>query len=58
MKEVLLMNYEVVQLDEKTVAGLKIRTSNSDPNMIRDIGKLWHGFFANGIYEFHSQQEK
>ena len=51
MKEVLLMNYEVVQLAKKTVAGSKIRTSNSDPNMIRDIGELWHGFFANGIYE-------
>ena len=41
------MNYEIVHLDEKTVAGLRIRTSNSDPNMTRVIGELWQGFFAN-----------
>lgn len=33
------MNYEVVQLEEKTVAGLKIRTNNQNPNMGRDIGR-------------------
>lgn len=45
------MNYEIVNVEEKTVAGQRIRTSNSDPNMTRSIGELWQGFFANGVYE-------
>ena len=45
------MNYELVQLEEKKVAGLKIRTSNSDPNMSSSIGTLWQKFFVEGIYE-------
>ena len=32
------MDYEVVQLTEKQVAGLKIRTSNDDPQMGEKIG--------------------
>ncbi|MDP4146731.1 MAG: GyrI-like domain-containing protein [Bacillota bacterium] len=44
------MNYELVQLKEKRVAGLRIRTSNSDPNMSRSIGMAWHSFFYDGIY--------
>jgi len=45
------MNYELVNLEEKTVAGLLIRTNNSNPNMAISIGNLWQEFFANGIYE-------
>lgn len=45
------MNYEVVQLEEKTVAGLKIRTSNQNPNMGRDIGDLWKKFLGDGVYQ-------
>lgn len=44
------MNYETVNLAQKTVAGLTIRTSNSDPNMTRDIGGLWQKFFTEDIY--------
>lgn len=44
------MNYEVVTLTQKTVAGLTIRTGNSDPNMTRDIGTLWTKFFSDGVY--------
>ena len=36
------MNYEVVNLKEKKVVGLNIRTNNNDPNMSNDIGKLWN----------------
>lgn len=32
------MNYEVVYLKEKIVAGITIRTSNNDPNMGKPIG--------------------
>jgi predicted transcriptional regulator YdeE len=45
------MNYEVVYLKEKIVAGIKIRTNNNDPNMKSDIGKAWQGFFEEGTYQ-------
>jgi len=45
------MNYELVQLQEKKVAGLRVRTSNRDPNMSSSIGTTWHRFFAEGIYQ-------
>lgn len=44
------MNYEVVNLKEKKVVGLNIRTNNNDPNMSNDIGKLWNEFFNQGIF--------
>jgi predicted transcriptional regulator YdeE len=44
------MDYELVQLEEKKVAGLRIRTSNSDPNMGSSIGMAWQKFFEEGIY--------
>lgn len=44
------MKYEIVNLEEKTVAGLTIRTKNSDPNMFRDIGTLWQKFYEQGVY--------
>lgn len=51
------MNYEIVYLEEKIVAGLKIRTSNSDVNMTGAIGGLWQDFFSKGIYESISQKQ-
>jgi len=45
------MEYEIVQLEEKKVAGLRIRTSNNDPSMKNSIGKVWQSFFADGIYD-------
>lgn len=44
------MQYEIVNLKEKTVAGLTIRTKNSDPNMTKDIGGLWERFFSQGVF--------
>ncbi len=45
------MNYEVVELAEKIVAGTRFRTKNSDPQMPAGIGKLWQDFFAeHGAY--------
>ncbi|MBC3900407.1 AraC family transcriptional regulator [Acetobacterium malicum] len=43
------MDYEVVQLTEKQVAGLKIRTSNDDPQMGEKIGSTWQRFYGDGI---------
>jgi predicted transcriptional regulator YdeE len=45
------MNYEIVALEEKTVAGLIIRTGNSSPSMTQEIGALWEKFFSEGVYE-------
>lgn len=45
------MNYDIVELPAKTVAGLTIRTRNSDPNMTADIGGLWQRFYSNGVYQ-------
>lgn len=44
------MNYELVQLEEKKVTGLSIRTQNNDPDMSRSIEQVWKRFFADGIY--------
>lgn len=44
------MDYEIVRLSEKTVAGLMARTSNSAPDMNSVIGNLWGQFYQSGIY--------
>jgi predicted transcriptional regulator YdeE len=51
MKEAYVMNYEIVYLEEKIVAGITIQTNNSDPNMSKAIGETWQKFFAGGIYQ-------
>jgi predicted transcriptional regulator YdeE len=51
------MNYEVVYLKEKTVAGIIIRTSNIDPNMKKSIGETWQRFFVGGVYQSISSKE-
>jgi predicted transcriptional regulator YdeE len=44
------MEYEVVELNQKQVVGLKIRTSNTAKDMSEKIGKTWTDFYSNGIY--------
>ena len=44
------MNFEVVNLKEKTVAGVTARTSNLSPDMGMIIGGLWKRFYEDGIY--------
>lgn len=44
------MNYEVVYLEEKIVAGVVTRTSNNAPDMGNVIGKAWQSFFQGGVY--------
>lgn len=46
-----LMDYEIVELNEKTVVGLSNVTSNNDPNMGAIIGALWSNFYGDGIAE-------
>ncbi|MCI9365552.1 MAG: AraC family transcriptional regulator [Clostridia bacterium] len=45
------MKYEIVQLKEKVIQGIKIKTSNQNEKNIQDIGKIWQKLFADGIYE-------
>ncbi|MBP2642571.1 MAG: putative AraC family transcriptional regulator [Firmicutes bacterium] len=51
------MNYEVVDVKEKIVAGLAIRTSNNDSNMAESIGYLWQKFFNDGVYQSISMKQ-
>lgn len=45
------MNYEIVELEEKIVAGIRIKTTNKDGKSMQDIGRTWQKLFADGIYE-------
>jgi len=45
------MTYEIINLEEKKVVGLRIRTNNNDPNMVKMIGSLWNHFFTDGVYQ-------
>ena len=44
------MNYEVVYLEEKVVAGIVTRTSNNAIDMTKVIGEGWKKFYGGGIY--------
>ncbi len=44
------MNYEIVTLEEKTVAGICARTNNTSPDMGAVIGGLWNHFYNEGVY--------
>ncbi len=45
------MKYEIVELEEKVVEGIRIKTTNQDGKSMQDIGMTWQKLFANGIYE-------
>lgn len=45
------MQYEIVELSEKRIAGLKARTSNLDPMMGNTIAGLWQTFYEKGVYQ-------
>ena len=45
------MKYEIVELEEKIIAGIKVRTTNQDGKAIQDIGMTWQKLFESGIYE-------
>lgn len=44
------MNYEIVTLKEKTVAGFSAKTSNLSPDMEKIIGTLWQEFYTEKGY--------
>ena len=45
------MKYEIVELEEKVVAGIKIKTTNQNGKAMQDIGITWQKLFTDGIYE-------
>ena len=45
------MKYEIVELEEKVVTGVQIKTTNQDGKSIQDIGATWQKLFTEGIYE-------
>ena len=45
------MKYEIVELEEKVITGIRIKTTNQDGKSMKDIGTTWQKLFANGIYE-------
>lgn len=45
------MKYEIVELEEKVVAGIKIKTINKEGKAVHDIGITWQKLFANEIYK-------
>ena len=45
------MKYEIVELKEKVVKGIEVKTTNQDGKAMKDIGKTWQRLFTEGIYE-------
>ena len=45
------MKYEIAELEQKIVAGIKVKTTNQDGKSIQDIGITWQKLFTEGIYE-------
>ncbi|MCI8965860.1 MAG: AraC family transcriptional regulator [Clostridia bacterium] len=45
------MKYEIVELEEKIIQGIAIKTTNQDGKSIKDIGETWQRLFTDGIYE-------
>ena len=45
------MKYEIVELEEKVVQGIRIKTTNQEGKSMQDIGMTWQKLFAEGIYE-------
>lgn len=45
------MKYEIVELEEKVVTGIAIKTTNQDGKAMQDIGVTWQKLFVDGIYD-------
>ncbi len=43
------MNYEIVELEKKTVVGVSAITSNNDPKMSTIIAGLWEELYQSGV---------
>ena len=45
------MKYEIVELKEKIIEGIRIKTTNQNGKSMKDIGLIWQKLFTEGIYE-------
>jgi len=45
------MKYEIVDLEEKIVEGICVKTTNENGKAMQDIGETWKLFFTQGNYE-------
>ena len=45
------MNYEIVNLQEKIIAGIGVKTTNKDMKAMADIGRLWEEFIGKKIID-------
>ncbi len=44
------MKYEIVELEEKVVEGIRIKTTNQEGKSVQDIGMTWQKLFEDGVY--------
>ncbi len=44
------MKYEIVELEEKIIEGICIKTTNQNGKSVQDIANLWQKFFTEGAY--------
>lgn len=44
------MKFEIIELEEKILEGICIKTTNENQKAIQDIGSLWQKFFTTGVY--------
>ena len=45
------MEYEIVELEEKVVEGIVVKTTNENGKSMQDIANMWQAFFTQGVYE-------
>lgn len=43
------MDYQIVNMEEKTIVGVSAATSNTDPEMSKKIGQLWKDLYEGGV---------
>jgi predicted transcriptional regulator YdeE len=46
------MNYEVVRMPAKVMAGIGVRTTNENMQAVNDIGKIWEDFWNKNVSAF------
>ena len=47
------MEYQIVELQERTVVGLGTRVKNDAPDMVEKIGNVWNQFMSEGLQKLH-----
>lgn len=45
------MKYEIVELEQKVVEGIEVKTTNENGKSMQYIANMWQTFFTQGIYD-------